>query len=113
MTRQHPDKGFTLIEVLLVIVVLGILGTVVVASVGGFSAEAADRTCAAERRSLYTAVEGFRATPGNEIIPAADASADGHERTLVQAGFLREVSSLYDVQADGTLVPAPGGVCGP
>ena len=42
MTTQHDDQGFSLIELLLVVVILGILAVVVAFSVGGITTEASE-----------------------------------------------------------------------
>jgi prepilin-type N-terminal cleavage/methylation domain-containing protein len=102
--EQHRDQGFTLIEVLLVIVILGILATVVVASVGGFTAEAEESSCAADAHTLHNATEAFFAQRSTQSIPAFDASPDGYEKTLVAEGFLRSPSAYHDVLSDGQLV---------
>jgi general secretion pathway protein G len=111
MTKQHPDSGFTLIEVLLVIVILGLLASVVVASVGGIRAGAEETGCDAERRVLYTAVETFFAQRSLDLIPAADASPNGYELTLVDAQVLRRTSDLYDLDDRGELTVADGSPC--
>ena len=111
MTKQHPDSGFTLIEVLLVIVILGLLASVVVASVGGIKATAEETGCDAGRRVLYTAVESFFAQRSLDLIPAADTSPNRYELTLVDAQVLRGTSDLYDLDDRGELIVADGSPC--
>ena len=110
MTEQH-DEGFSLIELLLVIVVLGILATVVVAAVGGFTEEAQDAGCKSDAHILYTSTEAFFAQRDLGTIPAADGSPDGYEKTLVAEGFLRAPSKFYDIDTTGQLVQASGSLC--
>jgi prepilin-type N-terminal cleavage/methylation domain-containing protein len=111
MTKQHPDSGFTLIEVLLVIVILGLLASVVVASVGGIKGQAEASVCDADRRVLYTAVETFFAQRNLDAIPAADASPDRYELTLVDEQVLRSPSELFDLDDRGELTVADGSPC--
>lgn len=54
-------KGFTLVELLVVVVILGILAAVVVFSVSGFTNDAQENACGAEERTLATAVEAYYA----------------------------------------------------
>jgi len=110
MIEQH-DEGFSLIEMLLVIVVLGILATVVVAAVGGFRDDAEDAGCASDAHILYTSTEAFFAQRNADVIPDADGSPDGYEKTLVAEGFLRAPSKFYDIDTTGQLVQASGSLC--
>lgn len=69
--KKNQDKGFTLVELLIVIVILGILSAVVVVSVGGVRGSAQKRACEVEYRALVTAVETYRAAEGS--YPASEA----------------------------------------
>jgi prepilin-type N-terminal cleavage/methylation domain-containing protein len=115
MTQQHPDSGFTLIEVLLVIVILGLLASVVVASVGAITAEANETGCDADRRQLYTAVESFFAQRSVDQIPATEpmSDPDRYEKTLVAGEFMKGVSEMYDLTDAGVLTVPPGSPCTP
>jgi len=93
--RRHDDRGFTLVELLIVIVILGILATVTVFAVRGITDQGQDNAEAADLRTLETAVESYYAL--NQQNPADQA-------TLVTAGPLQEESSLhsYTNNGDGT-----------
>lgn len=108
--KQH-DEGFSLIEMLLVVVVLGILATIVAVSVGGFTAEAEDSGCRSDAYILSVAVESYFAQQNTGVIPAADTGPDGFEKTLVSAEFLRSPSTLHNLTADGRLVPVADSPC--
>ncbi len=59
---NKQDKGFTLVELLIVIVILGILATVTVFAVRGITDRARRTACKADEATLQTAVEaGLRA----------------------------------------------------
>lgn len=111
MNEQRPDQGFTLIEVLLVILVLGLLAAIVVSAAGGFTADAEESSCEADQRILGSAVERYFAEQTTDVIVAADATPDGFEKTLVSLEMLRGVSTFYDLDASGELVPATGSPC--
>ena len=68
------DKGFTLVELLIVIVILGILATVTVFAVRGITDKGQTNACAVERRTLDTAIEAFFADTGGDPASAAALS---------------------------------------
>ncbi len=55
--ENKQDKGFTLVELLIVIVILGILATVTVLAVSGITDRAKTNTCVADGATLQTAYE--------------------------------------------------------
>lgn len=58
-------KGFTLIELLVVIVILGVLAAVVVFSINGITDNSEESACRAQKRTIETAVEAYRAENGS------------------------------------------------
>lgn len=99
------DRGFTLVELLIVIVILGILATVTVFAVRGITDQGGESACASELRMLTTAQEAHLALHGDY----ADETA------LVSSGGLHSDSSLYEVTvaADGSysITPAAASSC--
>ena len=109
--RSNGDNGYTLIELLIVTLILGVLVSVVVFSVRGTTTNAAETGCDADRRQLQTATEAYFAEHGGDVLPAIGADADRHERGLAGEGLLRGPSEYYDLGADGTLTPQAGTTC--
>ena len=105
------DGGFTLVEVLIVIVILGILATVTVFAVRGTTESAAEKACNTERRILDTAAETYIAHEGVDVLPASGADDDRYERGLVDAGFIKSVSPNWDLTAAGVLVKDVNAAC--
>jgi general secretion pathway protein G len=69
--RGHShDSGFTLIELLIVIVVLGILAAVVVFALGGVTSKSAKASCAADAKTVETAIAAYQAQTG--LTPTAN-----------------------------------------
>jgi general secretion pathway protein G len=91
--ENKQDKGFTLVELLIVIVILGILATVTVFAVRGITDQGQTSACNADEKTLTVALEAFYAQEGNE---AGDAAT---EDTLVTAELLVSESASYDVDA--------------
>ena len=109
MDATHPpsersDRGFTLVEITVVIAILGIIAAVVAFSVRGVNDRGEESSCASDARVVTQAAEVYLVQHGVAAIPATGAGADRFEVTLVDAGFLREVSTYHDLQADGTVV---------
>ena len=79
--EKNQDKGFTLVELLIVIVILGILATVTVFAVRGITTQGQENACDVEARTLDTAIEAFYAhEPGRSgrrlaVIPTARCRA--------------------------------------
>jgi prepilin-type N-terminal cleavage/methylation domain-containing protein len=69
---SQRDDGFTLIELLIVIVVLGILAAVVVFALGSVTSKGAKSACAADAKTVETAITAFQTqNPGTAVTQAA------------------------------------------
>lgn len=92
------QKGFTLVELLVVIVILGILAAVVVFAVGGSTSDAKASACSAEKSTVEAAMEAYRAKTG-DWPTMAQLTASGANQ------FLRKAPTYYSFPAtpDGTL----------
>jgi prepilin-type N-terminal cleavage/methylation domain-containing protein len=80
------DAGFTLMEMLIVIVVLGILSGIVIFGVSNIKSNSKDSACKAEKASVETALETYKAKTGSY-----PASPD--QSPLTAGGYLKEVAS--------------------
>jgi general secretion pathway protein G len=96
--QQTSDHGFSLIELLIVIVVLGILSAVVVFSLGGVATNSRQADCKADGTSMNTAVNAYKAANGSgpttstQLVTAYLASwpstSNGYTFSLTSAGTL-------------------------
>jgi len=81
------DRGFTLVELLIVIVILGILATVTVFAVTGITDNGEDSALAMDEKIIVHAQEAHYARFGTYAT----------EDELVTAGLLHSASTLHDV----------------
>ena len=115
--QEKQDKGFTLVELLIVIVILGILATVTVFAVRGITDQGKTSTCKADSKTLQTGYEAYIAQYGGTTIPVTGAAVPAGyttvatfttfgttaELTLVNAGFIRAASSNWILSPGGVL----------
>ena len=90
--QLQDEEGFTLVELLIVIVILGILAGVVVFAVNGITDRGQRSACKTDKNTLAVAQEAHY---------ASDAGAYADEGDLVSAGFLAQESELYNTAASG------------
>lgn len=113
-------RGFTLIEVLVVLIVLGILVGLLVPAVTGAYNKARVTAAAAEVRNMSLALEAFKqqygAYPPSRLLVAEDgdysAAAVGPVNAPLAPRSLRALRGLWprlDLRTDGSKPPVPGG----
>lgn len=106
--KNKQDKGFTLVELLIVIVILGILATVTVFAVRGITQRSQENACDVEKRALDTAVEAYF-VDNNQVFPTSLAQ-------LASGGYVKTVpTGVWDVSGGGSselvIAAASGGKC--
>ena len=103
--NNKQDKGFTLVELLIVIVILGILATVTVFAVRGITERSQDNACSVELRALATATEAYY-VDNNQTFPAAGdwAALNDYVKSTPD-------DTVWTLAADGVVTPVGGGTC--
>jgi type II secretion system protein G len=127
--ENNQDKGFTLVELLIVIVILGILATVTVFAVRGITDKGQENACSVEARTLDTAIEAYYAQ--NQSDPAytagevttnaaATAPADKPAPASLVGAYLKDAPGTDKWQfnsattapvAPASFTPTVGGPC--
>ncbi|MEY2580586.1 MAG: ral secretion pathway protein [Ilumatobacteraceae bacterium] len=108
VAETKQDKGFTLVELLIVIVILGILATVTVFAVTGITNKGKTSACESDAKTIQTAEEAYSANTGNYTASL---------QALVDAGLLHSASTKFTVNlTSGTIasyqvVGVSGGDC--
>jgi|KBSMisStaDraftv2_1062788.scaffolds.fasta_scaffold75090_3 general secretion pathway protein G len=109
--EKKQDKGFTLVELLIVIVILGILATVTVFAVTGITNKGKTSACQSDAKTIQTAEEAYSANNG--VYTAT-------QQNLVDAGLMHAASTKFNIAlvaagsttaASYTLTGVAGGDC--
>ena len=98
------QKGFTLMELMIVIVIIGVLAAIGVPQYQGYISKAKTAACVANRRSLMTANGLLYAETGSyaTAITELNAYVETSKLTCPQAG-------AFTFNADGTITCAEHG----
>ena len=96
------ERGFTLVELLIVIVILGILAGIVVFAVGNLTSSAQSNSCSQEKSTIITADEAYKAQTGSYT----DTTG------LIASGLLKTTPSSYYITATGQVNPISGNTNG-
>ena len=103
--NKNQDKGFTLVELLIVIVILGILATVTVFAVRGITDQGQSNACQVEARTLDTAIEAYYAQ--NQADPANVAALSDYLKSTPDTAKFTFVPATATTPASFTAI----GVC--
>jgi type IV pilus assembly protein PilA len=79
--RGSEDRGFTMIELLVVVVIIGVLVAIAVPVYLNYRKGAANKSAASDVRGAITAIEQYY-TDNSNTYPAGDISGEGTPMTL-------------------------------
>jgi general secretion pathway protein G len=100
--RISGEKGFTLVEVMIVVIILAILGGIALVSFGGLDKQAKDARVQADMRAIATALKGYKAMTG-----AFPTSAEGLTILTTTTAGPPSFTALIDSIPNDTYAAAP------
>lgn len=91
-SKRNEESGFTLVELLIVIIILGILAAIVVFAVGGITDRGQTSACSTDKKAIQVAEESYFAQNASTYATM----------TQLTPKYLHEASTLYTVTPDNT-----------
>jgi len=128
LRRVGGKRGFTLVELLIVMTIIAILVGIVVLSLSGFLGVAQETVCEADQRSLQSAVVAFWVfngaastdwpTTAGTILGRIDYTVVDDDGNVFQPDYILEVpdtdtAALWTINANGVVEEGAGGDCTP
>jgi prepilin-type N-terminal cleavage/methylation domain-containing protein len=109
--RARQEEGFTLIELMIVIVILGILAGIVLFAVGGITDRGTSAACKTDQSTISTAVQAYVAKHGtnpNDLVPTLTDPAGGDQFLKWDDSFVKAGNVATTGPTDGPAMQRNG-----
>jgi prepilin-type N-terminal cleavage/methylation domain-containing protein len=114
MKMFRKDEGFTLVELMVVVLIIGILVAIAVPIFNAAKASAQQKSCFANQRTIEGAAQAYQASTGNMTGMAAAVNAS---HPLITGGYIKDPPACplagaglyYTINASGTVTGYPAG----
>jgi type IV pilus assembly protein PilA len=89
MKMFRKDEGFTLVELMVVVLIIGILVAIAVPIFNAAKGSAQQKTCFANQRTIEGAVQSYQASTGALPATVASGGTAGDGSSLITAGYIK------------------------
>jgi prepilin-type N-terminal cleavage/methylation domain-containing protein len=103
--RAGDDSGFTLVELLLVIVVIGILAATVIFALGSVTGQSAEAACNSDAKTAEVAVQAYVASPDNSSHSHPNKMAELYAAPFGDTFMTNQSNTAYTVFLGGDTLP--------
>jgi len=104
--KMKAKRGFTLVEILIVVVILGILAAIVIPQFTGASTEAKESSLQSNLQAMRSQVELYKIQHNADILPGEILNADGSVTAATAASFVNAM--VYKTDKNGNVGTTAG-----
>ena len=100
---MNAQKGFTLIELMIVVAIIGILAAIAIPAYQNYTKKSADTACLAETKSYANLLYVYLSDPSaNRVLPSAPAANSGSCASVVPTPAITDATKVEAVKVVGT-----------